>query len=82
MENANIAPDENVNEETKAERLFQNINHLLIELRLEIVTELVEKAKAMLISAKDPAERAEAMKAYQSHRQTQNYISQLVGRNK
>lgn len=79
MENENISPDENLKEETMLERLMQDINHLLIDLRLQMVTDLVEQAKKRLSSAKGE-ELAEAMKEYQQLRATQNYISKMVGR--
>lgn len=80
MDNANIAPDE-MEEEKKVRFVFQSIQHLFIELRLQMITDQLAVAKQQLASAKGE-DALEAMKKYQELKSIHNQIAKLIGRSR
>lgn len=80
MDNANIAPDE-MEEEKKVRFVFQSIQHLFIELRLQMITEQLAVAKRQLASAKGEDAMA-AMRKYQELKSIHNQIAKLIGRSR
>ncbi len=80
MDNANIAPDE-MEEEKKVRFVFQSIQHLFIELRLQMITDQLDIAKRQLSSATGE-DAIIAMKKYQELKSIHNQIAKLIGRSR
>lgn len=80
MDNENMAPTE-MEEEKKNSLLLQNINHLFIEHRLQMISDQLAEAKAQLANA-SPAEMLDAMKRYKELKNIHNQIAALVGRSR
>lgn len=80
MDNENMAPTE-MEEEKKNSLLLQNINHLFIEHRLQMISDQLAEAKAQLANA-SPSEMLDAMKRYKELKNIHNQIAALVGRSR
>lgn len=80
MDNANIAPEE-MEEDKKIRFVFQSIQHLFIELRLQMITDQLAEAKRQLASAKGE-DAMEAMRKYQELKSIHNQIAKLIGRSR
>lgn len=78
MDNENIAPTE-IEKEKLSILLFKNINHLLTEYRLQLISDQLAEAKAQL-SAATPDKMVEAMQRYKELKEIHNQIAALVGR--
>ncbi len=80
MVNENIAPEE-MEPEKKSQQIFQSINHLFVDLRLQMIVEQLEEAKKRLETA-SPEEQMEAMKHYKEMKSLHNQIAQMAGRSR
>ncbi|MCF0202627.1 MAG: DNA primase [Bacteroidaceae bacterium] len=78
MEQQPVAAD-NTAEDNRTVRILNNINHLLIDLRFQIVSGKLEQAKQRLSTAKGE-EMADAMRNYQQLKTLLKQISSLIGR--
>lgn len=80
MVNENIAPEE-MEPEKKAMQIFQSINHLFIDLRLQMIIKDLDDAKKQLEAAA-PEERLAAMNHYREIKTLHNQIAKLAGRSR
>lgn len=80
MVNENIAPEE-MEPEKRAMQIFNSINHLFIDLRLQMVICQLDEAKKRLETA-SPEELREAMNHYKEIKELHNQIAKLAGRSR
>lgn len=80
MVNENIAPEE-MEPEKKAMQIFQSINHLFIDLRLQMIVAQLDEAKKRLENA-TPEEQAEAMMHYREMKNLHNQVAKMAGRSR